>query len=62
MLEGFLILGFRAHKGASTPSCPQCSLGEEGRDIGGVNSGLQEFMGSTEQDGKWEADWLKVVK
>lgn len=30
--------------------------------MGGVNCGLQEFMGNTEQDGKWEADWLEVVK
>lgn len=30
--------------------------------MGGVNSGLQEIMGNTEQDAKWEADWLKVVK
>lgn len=30
--------------------------------MGDVNSGLQEFMGNTEQDAKWEADWLKVVK
>lgn len=34
VLEGCLILGSWAHKGAGSPSCPQCSLGEEGREMG----------------------------
>lgn len=44
------------------PFCPQSSLGKEGREMGGVNCGLQEIMGNMEQDAKWEAEWLKVGK
>lgn len=61
-LEGCLILGSWAHKDAGSPSWPQCSLGEEGREMRSVNCGLQEIVGNMEQDAKGEADWLKVGK